>query len=194
MNKKFMILAFVIISLGFCFQARAEVLLKVIKPDFSKRSEKYNAYGQRIKIISKNDGLILIEYDYSGSYYQGITVYFYFENTGSSGEHEFIATLLEKKVDSSEQPPNPSGLSRKTTFKLEERKKYALRIPIVFGNSMSTQHDASARRLAAREFTIQWIEKKSVMDELILRMSAWDAKIEELQLLDFNKAQGNDSK
>ena len=185
MKNKLLVLSALIISVGLCLNAGAEELLKIIKPDFSKRSVKHNAYGQATKIISTKDKLTLLEFDYQGSYYKGATVTFYFENTSGTREHQFTAKLMEKKIGPLGDQPNPEGLLKKTSFKVGTMKKYALRVPIAFGNSMSTQHDASTRRLALREFTIQWIEDKSVLNEFSFEVPAFDAKIEELQFREF---------
>ncbi len=186
MRKISLMLSVMMISSIICFNTASVAAFQVIKSESSTRTVKYNAYGQPSKVISK-DGLTLLEFEYAGSYFKKATVMFSFENTGKSRDYKFNVKLTEKKVGPIGPKPKLENLLKETKLRVEAGKKYTLRIPVLFGNSMSTLHDSSTTRASLREFTIRWIRKTKVLDEFILKVPAWDAKIGELRLTEFQQ-------
>ncbi|MGD2186120.1 MAG: ankyrin repeat domain-containing protein [Desulfobacterales bacterium] len=187
MRKISLMLAAMMILAVNCNNTASVAAFEVIKADSSTRTVKYNAYGQPSTVISK-DGLTLLEFEYNGSYFKKAIVIFAFENTGKSRDYTFNVKLTEKKAGSGGSKHKLKSLSKETKLRVEADKKYNLRVPVLFGNSMSTQHGSSTTRASLREFTIQWIHKTKVLDEFSLKVPAWDAKIGELRLTEFSQA------
>ncbi len=162
--------------LSFSCSRASKPKVRAITPDLSTQTAESNAYGQTCKVISK-DGLTVFEYKYDGSYFLGGIVTFYLENLGGGGDYEFNMKLTEKKIGALGPEPAPEGSSMVDTVILEEGRKYALRVHVLFGNSMSTMHGSSTILSSKREFTVEWVSSGEVMDTFSFEAPAWDASL-----------------
>ena len=148
--------------------------IQVISPDLTTTQTLFNYLGQPCKEVSK-DGLDVLDYKYSSSYYLGSVATFYFENVGSSGDFDFAIMLTGGKT-----PTAGSTTSATKTIAVAEGKSYALRVNVHFDDSMSTQYAESV----LHKFDIVWSSSSSQMAELSFEAPARGASLGGIQLIE----------
>jgi hypothetical protein len=183
--RKLLLMAMVLItSLATPLEAASQMKLEVITPDLSSQSKKKNDYGQVGQVVSKDD-LILLEYQYNGSYYKRAAVHFYFKNIGQNGSVDFKINLEEKVIGPAGMQPLPGGSEKSADFNIVKGKKYNLQVPIYFVEGASTAHSSTTINLYLREYTIIWIFQEKPMNRFVFQVPATRGLLQEpLQLIE----------
>lgn len=150
------------------------IKIRMIAPDLSQTSTDYDVYGQPKEVVS-GDGLLLLEYAYDGSFHEGAQVRFYLEVLEDGGECRLDVNLTERPLvlGSGEKFD-----SQTVDVELREGERYALAVPIHFGNSASTQHDASTKRVSMRRYTVRLAHGDEVLGTRSFEVPAWDSEID----------------